>query len=101
MELIQGVGLCTGMIIPCCVMSANVRWSSSRSGTGTRLGACCTGVVLSSSLMWYWPSRRPTPSLNTVGFCCMICWVESGPDSPTDYIGAPLVSGLFNLSLSR
>ena len=51
---------------------------SSLNATGTRLGACCTGCMSGSTLMWYSPSSRPTPSLNTSGCFAISSSLDTG-----------------------
>ena len=96
-ELIQGVGFCTGAMMSCCTRSSSVSWRTSLNGTGTRLGECCTGHTISSSLIRYLPSRRPTPGLNTSGCFFLRCSVDTGPGLTSVKMGASPVRGRFSL----
>ena len=94
MELTHGVGCVTEAIILWCAKLSKVCCSWSLNATGTRLGACCTGCTSGSTLMWYSPSSRPTPSLNTSGCFTISSSLDTGMVLLTACTVASRVSGL-------
>ena len=46
-------------------------FSLSLSGTGTRRGACTTGLKSLSISMWYWPGNFPSPLYKHLHICAV------------------------------
>ena len=68
MLLINAVGSCAGVMIPCLVNWSNLCFKQSVIATGNRWGTCCTGCMVLSTLMWYSSPIQPNPS-NTSWHC--------------------------------
>ena len=84
----------------CLAMSCKVCLRRSLSATGTCLEACCTGIILRSSRIWYSPSSLPTPSLKTLGYFLTSCSFDMGLGALRVYTVSPML-GMFSASLSR
>ena len=72
-EFTNFVGSLTGQMMSFLTSSSNSSLNLSRSGTGTRRGACCTGFAFESTLMTCSPSMQPGPSEKTCGKSATTC----------------------------